>query len=68
MILQHVEHRRVVGRDAVDALRQQMRDPVFLPRPVWFVDQLPRNAASKLPRAALLALYQQHNRATGAAA
>ncbi len=50
-----------------EQLRQQV-DPVFLPRPVWFVDQLPRNAASKLPRAALLALYQQHNRPAGAAA
>ena len=49
------------GLDA-NTIRQQLRqqvDPVFLPRPVWFVDQLPRNSASKLPRAALLALYQQ---------
>lgn len=57
------------GLDA-QAIRQHLRqhvDPVFLPRPVWFVDQLPRNAASKLPRAALLALYQQHSRRAGAA-
>ena len=49
------------GLDA-NTIRQHLRqhvDPVFLPRPVWFVDQLPRNSASKLPRAALLALYQQ---------
>ena len=52
-------------------IREQLRqhvDPVFLPRPVWFVDQLPRNAASKLPRAALLALYQQHSQSSGSAA
>ena len=48
-------------------LRQQV-DPVFLPRPVWFVAQLPRNDASKLPRAALLALYRQHSAPPGAAA
>jgi acyl-coenzyme A synthetase/AMP-(fatty) acid ligase len=29
-------------------------DPVFLPRPLKIVDALPRNAAGKLPRAALL--------------
>ena len=49
------------GLDA-NTIRQQLRqqvDPMFLPRPVWFVVQLPRNSASKLPRAALLALYQQ---------
>ena len=45
-------------------LRQQV-DPVFLPRPVWFVEQLPRNDASKLPRSALLALYRQHSGKTG---
>jgi acyl-coenzyme A synthetase/AMP-(fatty) acid ligase len=31
-------------------------DPVFLPRPLRRVDQLPRNALGKLPRADLLAL------------
>jgi len=37
-----------------DALRQVV-DPVFLPRPLLRVDALPRNAAGKLPREALLA-------------
>ncbi|MEG0975141.1 MAG: AMP-binding protein [Comamonas sp.] len=55
---------------SAQTIREQLRqhvDPVFLPRPVWFVDQLPRNAASKLPRSALLALYQQHSTKPGAA-
>lgn len=34
------------------ALRESM-DPVFLPRPLVFVDALPRNATGKLPREAL---------------
>ena len=39
------------------ALREYI-DPVFLPRPLLFVDALPRNRAGKLPRAALQALFQ----------
>lgn len=39
------------------ALRQHI-DPVFLPRPLLFVDALPRNQTGKLPRAALRALFQ----------
>jgi acyl-coenzyme A synthetase/AMP-(fatty) acid ligase len=37
----------------LDALRAAV-DPVFLPRPLKVVSALPRNAAGKLPRAALL--------------
>ena len=37
------------------ALRERM-DAVFLPRPLLFLDTLPRNATGKLPRAALQAL------------
>ena len=37
----------------LDALRAAI-DPVFLPRPLKIVAALPRNAAGKLPRAALL--------------
>lgn len=40
------------------ALREHL-DPVFLPRPLLFVDALPRNATGKLPRAALQALFTQ---------
>ncbi len=32
-------------------------DPVFLPRPLLFVEALPRNRTGKLPRAALQALF-----------
>jgi acyl-coenzyme A synthetase/AMP-(fatty) acid ligase len=42
------------------ALREHI-DPVFLPRPLLFVDALPRNATGKLPRAALQALFQVHS-------
>jgi acyl-coenzyme A synthetase/AMP-(fatty) acid ligase len=41
----------------VAALRERI-DPVFLPRPLLFVDELPRNATGKLPQAALRALLQ----------
>ncbi len=44
------------------ALREHI-DPVFLPRPLLFVDALPRNATGKLPRAALQALFQMHSSA-----
>lgn len=45
------------ARHLLAALRERM-DPVFLPRPLLFVDALPRNHTGKLPRAALLALFQ----------
>ena len=44
--------------DIVRALRERI-DPVFLPRPLHLVAQLPRNPAGKLPRAALLELWQR---------
>jgi acyl-coenzyme A synthetase/AMP-(fatty) acid ligase len=43
----------------VAALTEQLRlliDPVFLPRPLLMVDELPRNATGKLPQQALQAL------------
>jgi len=39
----------------MQALRERI-DPVFLPRPLLFVDTLPRNAAGKLPHHATQAL------------
>lgn len=48
------------GMDAphlLAALREHI-DPVFLPRPLLFVDALPRNRTGKLPRAVLQALFQ----------
>jgi acyl-coenzyme A synthetase/AMP-(fatty) acid ligase len=41
------------------ALRERV-DAAFLPRPLVFVDALPRDAVGKLPRAALEALYAAH--------
>ena len=40
-------------------LRQRI-DPVFLPRPLLLVAQLPRNATGKLPQQALQAFAEQH--------
>jgi len=43
--------------DTLIAVLREHLDPVFLPRPLLFVDALPRNATGKLPRAALQALF-----------
>ena len=43
----------------VDELRQRI-EPVFLPRPLIFVDRLPRNDTGKLPQEALRQLAAQH--------
>ena len=42
------------------ALRQHI-DPVFLPRPLLLVDELPRNGTGKLPREALQILLQKRD-------
>jgi acyl-coenzyme A synthetase/AMP-(fatty) acid ligase len=39
-----------------EALRQRI-DAAFLPRPLCFVDELPRNATGKLPRGELTQLF-----------
>ena len=53
----------VVAPDmAATALQQALRrrvDRVFLPRPLVFVDALPRNSTGKLTRTALQALYRE---------
>jgi acyl-coenzyme A synthetase/AMP-(fatty) acid ligase len=41
------------------ALRQRI-DAIFLPRPLIFVAQLPRNSTGKLPRTALTAIVEEH--------
>lgn len=44
-----------------DSLVRQLRervDPVFMPRPLVWVDSLPRNSTGKLPRQLLTALYR----------
>lgn len=45
--------------DILSALRPKM-NPVFLPRPLVFVDRLPRNPTGKLPRENLQELMEQH--------
>ncbi|MGZ2746060.1 AMP-binding protein [Burkholderia stagnalis] len=49
------------------ALRERI-DPAFMPRPLVFVDALPRNETGKLPRDVLAALVAQHARAAAATA
>ncbi len=47
-----------ITRDVLlEALRARV-DAVFLPRPLYFVDSLPRNATGKLPREALVRYAQ----------
>ncbi|MGH8291196.1 MAG: AMP-binding protein [Steroidobacteraceae bacterium] len=58
------------GLDAVrltEALRQRI-DPVFLPRPLVFLERLPRNSTGKLPREALRSLAAASGSLPGAAA
>ncbi|WP_175871860.1 acyl-CoA synthetase family protein [Burkholderia sp. BCC0397] len=49
------------------ALRERI-DPAFMPRPLVFVDALPRNETGKLPRDVLAALVAQHARAAATTA
>jgi acyl-coenzyme A synthetase/AMP-(fatty) acid ligase len=50
----------LTSRQLLDALRQRI-DPIFLPRPLLFLDRLPRNATGKLPRGELQVLLDQQN-------
>jgi acyl-coenzyme A synthetase/AMP-(fatty) acid ligase len=50
-----------------EALRQRI-DPVFLPRPLVFVEHLPRNSTGKLPRDALQSLAASVSASPSAAA
>jgi acyl-coenzyme A synthetase/AMP-(fatty) acid ligase len=45
--------------DILGALRRSV-DAVFLPRPLYFVEALPRNATGKLTREALMQLIENH--------
>jgi acyl-coenzyme A synthetase/AMP-(fatty) acid ligase len=47
-----------LGRDALLSELRERIDPTFLPRPLVWVDALPRNSTGKLPRSGLDALYQ----------
>jgi acyl-coenzyme A synthetase/AMP-(fatty) acid ligase len=45
----------------IEELRRRI-DPVFLPRPLMFVERLPRNDTGKLPQEALRELAARHLR------
>jgi len=45
-----------VSRAALMSALRQRIDPAFLPRPLYLVPSLPRNATGKLPRSALVEL------------
>ncbi len=47
-------------RGQVLAALAERIDPVFLPRPLYLVDALPRNSTGKLPRSELVKLVQKH--------
>lgn len=47
------------GAEILDAMAAKI-DPVFLPRPLVLVSELPRNSVGKLTQAALLAALQAH--------
>jgi acyl-coenzyme A synthetase/AMP-(fatty) acid ligase len=49
---------RLSAADLLHALRERI-DPAFMPRPLRFVDALPRNATGKLPRDVLAPLIAQ---------
>ncbi len=50
---------RLRAADILSALRDRL-DPVFLPRPLILVENLPYNATGKLPQIALQAILDQH--------
>ncbi len=52
------------GEVLMNALRQRI-DAAFLPRPLHFVDALPRNETGKLPRQALNAFESELARKAG---
>jgi acyl-coenzyme A synthetase/AMP-(fatty) acid ligase len=43
---------------AIQSALQERLDPVFLPRPIYRVERLPRNETGKLPREAVLGLLE----------
>jgi acyl-coenzyme A synthetase/AMP-(fatty) acid ligase len=56
---------KLSSEELVRALRTRI-DPVFLPRPLVFVDALPRNDTGKLPHEALRHLIETRGKATAA--
>jgi acyl-coenzyme A synthetase/AMP-(fatty) acid ligase len=54
-----VTEKSTLDKVAISKRFSEHLDPVFIPRPLLFVDALPREANGKLPRAKLLSFYQQ---------
>jgi acyl-coenzyme A synthetase/AMP-(fatty) acid ligase len=54
----------LAAADLQRALRERI-DAAFMPRPLLFVDSLPRNATGKLPRNVLAALVARHAHGAG---
>lgn len=52
---------KIEKKQLLNELKQHI-DPVFLPRPLYFVEQLPRNEVGKLVQSKLEQLIQQLNR------
>ncbi|RYZ95947.1 MAG: hypothetical protein EOO68_17695 [Moraxellaceae bacterium] len=48
-----------LSKDAIAAHFAKYLDPVFIPRPILLVNSLPREENGKLPRAKLLAFFEQ---------
>ena len=51
-----------LDRGQLRAALARIVDPAFMPRPIFWVDQLPRNSTGKLTRASLQALYEAHKK------
>ncbi|MEZ5703626.1 MAG: hypothetical protein R3E42_19220 [Burkholderiaceae bacterium] len=52
-----------LARSALMASLRERIDPIFIPRPLVWLDALPRNDMGKLPRAALQTLFEQSQKA-----
>ncbi len=53
-----------LNRETLFSALAEWLDPVFLPRPVYFVDRLPRETNGKLPRIKLMQLIEQLQKTT----
>lgn len=54
-----------LSKAALQAALRERIDPAFMPRPLLFVERLPRNSTGKLPREALLALAHDSKGSAG---
>ena len=53
-----------LDRARLRAALARIVDPAFMPRPIFWMDQLPRNSTGKLTRASLQSLYEAHKTPT----